>query len=122
MTLSETTFDEFILWCKENKHNWYNYMTIPRLKIIYDFCVKNGMECSGSRCRLKWKDGEELCYYSEPLDYKPTRADFVWTMFHEVWCKTEWAVRVLRENSGGYSYVESDFGKKIIKSLKETMK
>lgn len=124
MKLSETTFEEFIDWCKENKKHWSTerqYVTIPRLKVMYDYFVEHGMECKGRRCHVtvKNKTGYDS-YFTQPLEYEPTREDFVWNMFHEIWCKTEWAVRCGRhETELGYDAVKSDFGMKIIKALKE---
>jgi hypothetical protein len=122
MKLSETTFEEFIDWCKTNKKHWSTetqYVTIPKLKIIYDYFVKHNMECKGRRCTVaingKWNSS-----YTSPLEYEPTREDFVWNMFHEVWCKTEWAVRCSRTPQElGYDAVKADFGMKMIKALKE---
>lgn len=124
MKLSETTFEEFIDWCKENKKYWSTerqYVTIPKLKVMYDYFVEHGMECKGRRCHVtvKNKTGYDS-YFTQPLEYEPTREDFVWNMFHEVWCKTEWAVRCGRhETELGYDAVKADFGIKIIKALRE---
>lgn len=124
MKLSETTFEEFIDWCKENKKHWSTerqYVTIPKLKVMYDYFVEHGMECKGRRCHVtvKNKTGYDS-YFTQPLEYEPTREDFVWNMFHEVWCKTEWAVRCGRhETELGYDSVKADFGIKIIKALRE---
>lgn len=122
MKLSETTFDEFINWCEDNKKHWHTetqYITIPKLKVIYDYYVKNNMECKGNRCTIT-VNNEWNSNFTEPLDYEPTRDDFVWNMFHEVWCKTEWAVRCgTSETALGYSSVKSEFGLPIIKALRE---
>lgn len=122
MKLSETTFQEFVDWCKENKKHWSTkcqHVTIPKLKIMYDYFVAHNMECKGRKCTVtiggKWNSS-----FSSPLEYEPTREDFVWNMFHEVWCKTEWAVRCSRhETELGYDAVKADFGMKVIKALKE---
>ena len=122
MKLSETTFQEFVDWCKENEKHWSTerqYVAIPKLKIMYDYFVAHNMECKGRKCTVtiggKWNSS-----FSSPLEYEPTREDFVWNMFHEVWCKTEWAVRCSRhETELGYDAVKADFGMKIIKALKE---
>lgn len=122
MKLSETTFEEFIDWCKENKKHWSTerqYVTIPKLKVMYDYYVKHGMECKGRKCTITIK-GKWNSSFSQPLEYEPTREDFVWNMFHEVWCKTEWAVRCSRSPQElGYESVKADFGMPIIKALKE---
>ena len=77
------------------------------------------MKCSGPRCTVKWKGNEFISSFSENLNYIPTRDDYVWCMFHEVWCKTEWAVRCGKhETELGYSSVKSEFGIKIIRELK----
>lgn len=122
MELRETSFTEFWNWCQENKRERFKelpYMTYNRLKIIYDYCVKHKMKCSGPRCTVKWKGNEFISSFSEPISHTPTRDDYVWNMFHEVWCKTEWAVRCGRhETELGYSAVKSEFGRNIIKELK----
>ena len=121
MELRETSFTEFWNWCQENKKERFNelpYMTHNRLKIMYDYCVKHKLKCEGTRCRVTWKNNEFISSFSEPLEYKPTRDDFVWNLFHEVWCKTEWAVRCGRNKMElGYSSVKSEFGINIIKQL-----
>ena len=124
MKLSETTFEEFVDWCEENKKYWHinrQYVTIPKLKIIYDYYVKHGMECNGRKCHVTVKSGIGYdSHFVEPLEYEPTREDFVWAMFHEVWCKTEWAVRCTKTPQEiGYDSVKADFGTAIIKALKE---
>ena len=120
MELIETTFDEFVAWCKENKREWYNYMTIPRLRIIYDYCCKHKMKCTGQNLRVSWKRNEFISSWSEPCRTTITRDMYVWEMFHDVWCKTEWAVRCGKdEQELGYSSVLSEFGNDVIKSLKE---
>lgn len=120
MELSETTFDEFVAWCKEHKHEWYNYMTIPRLRIMFDYCVKHGLKCEGNRLRVSWKNNEFVSSLAEPLGHKAKREDFIWDLFHEVWCKAEWAIRCGRsEMELGYSSVVSEFGKKTIEALRE---
>lgn len=124
MKLSETTFEEFLDYCEREKKYWHTerqYVTVPKLKIIYDYFVKHGMECKGRKCHVTTKNnsGYDSCF-TEPLEYEPTREDFVWNMFHEVWCKTEWAVRCGRDPQEiGYDAVKADFGLAIIKALKE---
>lgn len=122
MELRETSFIEFWNWCQENKYQRLcelPYMTKNRLEIIYDYCVKHNLKCEGRRCIVTWKGNEFISSYSQPLEYIPTRDDFVWNMFHDIWCKTEWAVRCGRhETELGYSSVKSEFGIKIIKELR----
>ncbi len=121
LSLSETSFDTFYEWCKTNKTSWYPYMTAARLHIIYDYYVKHNMTCKGNKCTVTI-DGKWESAYSEPLDHSPTREDFEWNLFHEVWCKTEWATRCSRsETELGYDSVKSEFGMAIIKALKEAM-
>ena len=121
MELRETSFTEFWNWCLENKGQRMNelqYVTHDRLKIIYDYHVKHGLQCKGRRCRVTWKGNTFLSSFSQPLDHIPTRDEYVWEMFHMVWCQTEWAVRCGRhETELGYSAVKSEFGINIIKSL-----
>lgn len=126
MKLSETTFSEMKEWMSDPTKFYYRrmnelpYMTWSRLKIIYDYCVKHGMTCSGPRCTVKWKGGEFICGFSEDLMYKPKREDFVWNMFHEIWCKTEWAVRCTQsEMELGYESVKAMFGLETIKALRK---
>ena len=98
--------------------NELQYVTHDRLKIIYDYHVKHGLQCKGRRCRVTWKGNTFLSSFSQPLDHIPTRDEYVWEMFHMVWCQTEWAVRCGRhETELGYSAVKSEFGINIIKSL-----
>ena len=121
MKLSETTFEQFIDWCKETKSNWYTYMTIPRLRVIYDYCAKHKMQCKGSRCRVSWKNNEFLCEFTQPLSIVH-RDDLLWSLFHEVWCKAEWAIRCSKTDQElGYSSVKSTFGMSTIKSLREVI-
>ena len=124
MKLSETTFQEFVNWCKDNKKHWSTerqYVTIPKLKIMYDYYVKHGMECKGRKCHVTVKNGTGYdSYFTEPLEYEPTREDFVWNMFHDVWCKAEWVIRCSRhETELGYEAVKADFGMAFIKALRE---
>ncbi len=57
MKLSETTFQEFVDWCKENEKQ-RQYVTIPKLKVMYDYFVAHNMECKGWKCTVtiggKW--------------------------------------------------------------------
>lgn len=123
MRLIETTFDEFLNWCQENKKHWSTerqYITVPKLRIIYIFCANHDMRCEGQRCRVTWKGNEFISQWSEPLDHKANRDDWVWSLFHEVWCKAEWAIRCGRDPQElGYESVKSEFGIRIIKELKE---
>lgn len=120
MKLSDTSFFEFIEWCKANKKEWYTYMTVPRLKIIYNYCCEHKMKCTGRNLRVSWKGNEFISSWSEPCCTEITRDMYVWELFHDVWCKTEWAVRCGRhETELGYSAVKSEFGLSIIKQLKE---
>ena len=121
MKLSETSFDEFIHWCTDNKPHWHTerqYVTVPKLRVMYDYYVKHNMECKGNRCTVTI-DGKWNSNFTEPLE-KVSRDDFVWNMFHEVWCKTEWAVRCTQsEQELGYESVKGNYGLKFIKTLKE---
>ena len=120
MKLSETTFQEFIDYCKREKKNWYVYMTIPKLKIIYDYCVKHNLKTEGQRMRTTWKGNEFISSFSSPIELKLTRDDYADNLFHEVWCKAEWAIRCSRsETELGYSSVRDVFGMATIKALKE---
>ena len=120
MELRETTFDEFYEWCKANKHEWYAYMTIDRLRIIYDYCVKHHMKCTGRNLRVSWKGNEFISSWSEPCHEPITREMLVWELFHDVWCKTEWAVRCGKSEAEiGYSAVISEFGRDTIRRLYE---
>ena len=122
LKLSETTFEQCVDWCERNIKWWEatQYVTVPRLRIIYDYCVKHGLICKGRKCSVSWKGGEWISSFSQPLEYEPTREDFEWNLFHEVWCKTEWAVRCGRhETELGYESVKSEFGMPIIKELRE---
>lgn len=120
MELSETTFDEFVAWCKENKSEWYTYMTIPRLRIIYDYCRKHKLKCAGQNLHVSWKRNEFISSWSEPYHGKITREMYIWELFHDVWCKAEWAIRCGSDEMAlGYSSVKSEFGMDIIKALRE---
>ena len=123
MKLSETTFDQFLNWCEEEKEYWHTereYITIPKLKVIYDYCVKYNMQCKGVRCTVTWKRNEFISCFSQPLEYQPTEKDFIWNMFHDVWCKAEWAIRCTKtDRELGYESVKADFGIQTIKELKE---
>lgn len=122
MKLSETTFNEFINYCEEEKKHWHTerqYVTVPKLKMIYDYYVKHDMECKGNRLTITI-DGKWNSSFSSPLEYKPTREDYASNLFHEVWCKAEWACRCSRsETELGYDAVKGEFGLKMIKALKE---
>lgn len=122
MKLSETSFDEFIHWCTDNKPHWHTerqYVTVPKLRVIYAYYCKHNLKCKGRNCTV-YKGNEWVSSYSQPLDHNPTRDDLVWNLFHEVWCKTEWAVRCgTSETALGYSSVKSEFGLPIIKALRE---
>lgn len=121
MKLKETSFEEFWSWCNKNKYQRLcelPYMTKARLKIMYDYCVEHNLKCEGLRCTVTWKGNAFISAYSEPLEKKPTRDDFIWNMFHEVWCKTEWATRCGRHEAElGYYSVKSEFGIRVIKEL-----
>ncbi len=116
--LKSTTFNEFKKWCDENKNRLnYGYVTDEALKVVYDHYVKRDLKIQGDNLKMSCNDNERISSYSS-YGSKPTRDDFVWEMFHEIWCKTEWAVRCgSDERCGGYSYVISEFGKKKTKEL-----
>ena len=116
MKLSETTFDEMKSWMSDPTKFYYRrmqelpYVTWDVLKIIYDYMSAHGLDCSGSRLRVSWKGGEFISAFAEPLGRKATREDFIWGLFHEVWCKAEWAARCGRSPQElGYESVKAEF-------------
>lgn len=126
MKLSETTFQEFWDYCTKpnafpaTSHAW-DYVTKEHLHIIYDYMSKHKLKCNGRNLLTTFK-GEFLSCLSacNPLEYDPTREDMASNMFHEVWCKTEWAVRCgLDKAALGYEAVLHEFGMSTIKALKE---
>ena len=123
MKLSETNFDQFVNWCEENKKQWSNetqYVTIQKLRVIYEWLAAHNLKCEGNRCRVSL-GRETISYYTEPLK-NLTEEDLLWNLFHEVWCKTEWAVRCTRTKEElGYNAVKYELGLSTIKKLKEVM-
>ena len=118
MNLTETTFEQFFEYCKANK-NFYPYINKERLRIIYEHMKKRNLICEGSRLTITY-NGEWQSSFTEPLEHKPTKADFEWNLFHEVWCKAEWAIRCgIDEMSCGYEAVKAMFGMKTINQIKE---
>ena len=121
MKLSETTFSQFINWCEENKEYWHperQYITIPKLRIIYDYCVDHNLKCEGNSCIVTWKNNEWISNWTIP-EPKVTKEDLIWNLFHEVWCKAEYAIRCSRtDNELGYETVKADFGLRVIKELR----
>ncbi len=122
LSLKETSFEEFKGWVNENKnrHN-YKYVTDKALRIIYDHYRKDKNELIVSGQNLYMTCGGEFNQkLSEPLEEEVTRDDLVGCLFHEIWCKTEWAMRCGRDPMAlGYSSVQGTFGTKIIKELKQ---
>ena len=125
MRLSETTFEEFAQWVASEGNAWrrndrYDYMIPAKVKIIYDYCVNHGMKCEGNRMRVTWKRNEFLSQFTEPIIPAPTETDYKNNLFHEVWCKAEWAIRCTKStDSIGYESVKGEFGLPIIKQLRE---
>ncbi len=121
MMLNETSTQEFINWCNENKNRVeHRKATDEALKVVYNHYVKNGLKVKGKSLSMSLNDNVVFSHYTEPLDKMPTRDEFVFEMFHEVWCKTLWAVRNCSDEScPAYSYALSTFGKKTLKEINE---
>ena len=122
MYLSETSFEQFVAWCKENKKHWdteTRYITIPKLRIIYDYCREHNLKCEGNRCTITWKNNEWISAFTYP-EKNVTKEDYIWNLFHEVWCKAEWIIRCSKTDKElGYESVKAEVGIKTIKKIRE---
>lgn len=120
-TLKDTTFNQFFKYCEENKKlDNYAYINKNVLEIVYKFCCKQNLRVEGIKCRMFW-DIEKECisYISNFLNSTPTEESVAHleSLFHEVWCKTEWAARCLTRDTFGKDSVKSTFGNKTCKEI-----
>ncbi len=71
------------------------------------------------------KDNGCISYISDFLGNEPKRNEIhdlhIESLFHEVWCKAEWASRCLIKDTFGASSVQDVFGKKICNQIKEAI-
>lgn len=118
--LNESMWNEFVDYFHERKNrnksleNNYDYMTEEKVKLIFDQMIKKKLKINEVG-KVTDTDGfiSEFC---EPEVL--SQNELVEWLFHEVYCKAEWACRGIKE--GWFEKtVEQHFSKGIVNKLKE---
>lgn len=124
MKLKDTNFKEFLGYVNtaKDRHGCY-YVSDAVLYTVYDFCIRHHLRCEGRSLTVRWDlDNEPISHLSAGywLDHQPTREELSEELFHEVWCKAEWASRCSRDKMElGYESVKAEFGSTTQKKIAE---
>ena len=102
----------------DNKYH-YSYMTKGRLEWMFDFYSKKKMKSSGAK-QLVTINGEFSSQISSPVDPRETDTFEAHeaNLFHELWCKCEWAGRIVDKETEFLSSVYSEYRKKKTEEFK----
>jgi hypothetical protein len=117
--LNELSCNDFLTYANErmNKsyalnNRLYPYLNDNRFKLVFEWYCNKNLKCSGSKYNVSANNEHFSSFCSPEIQDKDS---MIKTLYHEVFCQTEWACRGLNDFYRGT--VEQCFNKQFIKQL-----